>query len=209
MTAAKTVLSCIFIRHAWELFEQCCLVVGGCFLFDFPTKGILAEAVRHSQYWRLIDHEGRMPGLAGYWPSRSVTFIDNHDTGKHCLTFTGCYAMGCCTCTAAHCSELLTACIASIPCATQLHCAHSHCLLCCNDHPCFCRQDWPCLCLCPCLLMFRAFALDYRTPDRSSGHASKGKHGLAVCKAQPRVNYTLAWYLVKRLGLSNDVCMCR
>ncbi|KAA6426570.1 MAG: glycoside hydrolase family 13 [Trebouxia sp. A1-2] len=45
---------------------------GGCFLFDFPTKGILAEAVRHSQYWRLIDHEGRMPGLAGYWPSRSV-----------------------------------------------------------------------------------------------------------------------------------------
>ncbi|KAL0051267.1 hypothetical protein WJX82_004481 [Trebouxia sp. C0006] len=55
---------------------------GGCFLFDFPTKGILAEAVRHSQYWRLIDHEGRMPGLAGYWPSRSVTFIDNHDTGS-------------------------------------------------------------------------------------------------------------------------------
>lgn len=55
---------------------------GGCFLFDFPTKGILAEAVRHTQYWRLIDHEGRMPGLAGYWPSRSVTFIDNHDTGK-------------------------------------------------------------------------------------------------------------------------------
>ena len=25
-----------------------------------------------------------MPGLAGYWPSRSVTFIDNHDTGKDC-----------------------------------------------------------------------------------------------------------------------------
>jgi len=23
------------------------------------------------------------------------------------------------------------------------------------------------------------------------------------------VDYTLAWYLVKRLGLSNDVCMCR
>lgn len=55
---------------------------GGCLLFDFCTKGILAEAVRHTQYWRLIDHEGRMPGLAGYWPSRSVTFIDNHDTGK-------------------------------------------------------------------------------------------------------------------------------
>ena len=54
---------------------------GGCYLFDFPTKGILAEAVRNKQYWRLIDHEQRMPGLAGYWPSRSVTFIDNHDTG--------------------------------------------------------------------------------------------------------------------------------
>lgn len=56
---------------------------GGCLLFDFCTKGILAEAVRHTQYWRLIDHEGRMPGLAGYWPSRAVTFIDNHDTGKN------------------------------------------------------------------------------------------------------------------------------
>ena len=55
---------------------------GGCYLFDFTTKGILAEAVRHTQYWRLIDHEGRMPGLAGYWPSRAVTFIDNHDTGQ-------------------------------------------------------------------------------------------------------------------------------
>ena len=54
---------------------------GGCYLFDFPTKGILAEAVRNKQYWRLIDHEQRMPGLAGYWPSRAVTFIDNHDTG--------------------------------------------------------------------------------------------------------------------------------
>ena len=62
---------------------------GGCFLFDFPTKGILAEAVRHTQYWRLIDHEGRMPGLAGYWPSRSVTFIDNHDTGKYNQAHTG------------------------------------------------------------------------------------------------------------------------
>lgn len=54
---------------------------GGCFLFDFPTKGILAEAVKNTQYWRLKDTEYRPPGLVGFWPSRAVTFIDNHDTG--------------------------------------------------------------------------------------------------------------------------------
>lgn len=113
-----------------------------------------------------------MPGLAGYWPSRSVTFIDNHDTGKHCLTLTGCNAMGCCTCTRAHCLQLARA---RVSCATQLHCAHCQCLLCCNDCPC--RQDWPCLCLCPCLRMFKAFALDGHRPDISANLANKGKHG--------------------------------
>ena len=47
---------------------------------DFTTKGILQEAVGRSEYWRLVDKQGRMPGVAGYWPMRAVTFIDNHDT---------------------------------------------------------------------------------------------------------------------------------
>lgn len=34
------------------------------------------------QYWRLRDAQGKPPGVMGWWPSRSVTFLDNHDTGS-------------------------------------------------------------------------------------------------------------------------------
>ncbi|KAK9918323.1 hypothetical protein WJX75_003181 [Coccomyxa subellipsoidea] len=50
--------------------------------FDFPTKGILQEAVKNCQYWRLRDENNKPPGVIGYWPEQSVTFIDNHDTGS-------------------------------------------------------------------------------------------------------------------------------
>jgi len=50
--------------------------------FDFTTKGILQEACRHSQYWRLKDREGKPAGLIGWMPKYAVTFIDNHDTGS-------------------------------------------------------------------------------------------------------------------------------
>lgn len=33
------------------------------------------------EYWRLRDVAGKPPGLMGWWPSRSVTFLENHDTG--------------------------------------------------------------------------------------------------------------------------------
>ena len=39
------------------------------------------EAVKNCEYWRLIDEEGKPPGLLGWWPSKACTFIDNHDTG--------------------------------------------------------------------------------------------------------------------------------
>jgi hypothetical protein len=51
-------------------------------LFDFPTKGILQEAVQ-GQLGRLRDRNGKPPGLLGWWPKRAVTFLDNHDTGAH------------------------------------------------------------------------------------------------------------------------------
>ncbi|KAG6541131.1 hypothetical protein Mapa_017502 [Marchantia paleacea] len=55
---------------------------GGCSTaFDFTTKGILQEALR-GQLWRLKDPRGHPPGLIGYMPEKSVTFIDNHDTGS-------------------------------------------------------------------------------------------------------------------------------
>ena len=32
------------------------------------------------EYWRLKDGAGKPAGLLGWWPSRSVTFLENHDT---------------------------------------------------------------------------------------------------------------------------------
>ncbi|XP_073393185.1 probable alpha-amylase 2 isoform X2 [Physcomitrium patens] len=50
--------------------------------FDFTTKAILQEACAKEEWYRLRDAQGRPPGLLGVWPSRAVTFIDNHDTGS-------------------------------------------------------------------------------------------------------------------------------
>ena len=49
--------------------------------FDFTTKGLLQEAVQYSTFWRLKDGAGKPAGAIGWWPAKSVTFIDNHDTG--------------------------------------------------------------------------------------------------------------------------------
>ena len=32
------------------------------------------------EYWRLRDSKGKPPSLLGFWPSRAVTFLENHDT---------------------------------------------------------------------------------------------------------------------------------
>jgi alpha-amylase len=45
----------------------------------------LQEAVKHCEYWRLADSKNKAPGLIGWWPQRSVTFVDNHDTGGPAL----------------------------------------------------------------------------------------------------------------------------
>ena len=34
------------------------------------------------ELWRLSDAAGRPPGVNGLWPSRAITFIENHDTGS-------------------------------------------------------------------------------------------------------------------------------
>lgn len=46
---------------------------------------MVQEAVKNCQYWRLRDENNKPPGVIGYWPERSVTFIDNHDTGARPL----------------------------------------------------------------------------------------------------------------------------
>ncbi|KAL4639360.1 hypothetical protein ACB092_03G211600 [Castanea dentata] len=50
--------------------------------FDVTTKGILHAALERCEYWRLSDSKGKPPGVVGWWPSRAVTFIENHDTGS-------------------------------------------------------------------------------------------------------------------------------
>lgn len=51
--------------------------------FDFPTRYVLYEACQSDDYARLRTVLGRWmapAGLMGLWPSRAVTFLDNHDT---------------------------------------------------------------------------------------------------------------------------------
>ena len=50
--------------------------------FDITTKGILQEALARGEYWRLRDANNKPTGTIGWWPEKSVTFLDNHDT--HC-----------------------------------------------------------------------------------------------------------------------------
>ncbi|GAB4821757.1 hypothetical protein N2152v2_008803 [Parachlorella kessleri] len=50
--------------------------------FDITTKGILHAVFERCEYWRLRDAAGKPAGLLGWWPSRSVTFLENHDTGS-------------------------------------------------------------------------------------------------------------------------------
>ncbi|XAR65154.1 Alpha-amylase [Bertholletia excelsa] len=50
--------------------------------FDVTTKGVLHSALGRCEYWRLSDQKGKPPGVLGWWPSRAVTFIENHDTGS-------------------------------------------------------------------------------------------------------------------------------
>ncbi|NLI11014.1 MAG: alpha-amylase [Elusimicrobia bacterium] len=47
--------------------------------FDFPTKFNLISAIENERYEMLNDN-GRPSGLIGWWPVKSVTFVENHDT---------------------------------------------------------------------------------------------------------------------------------
>ena len=44
-------------------------------------QAVLQDALEKGEYWRLRDAQGKPPGVVGWWPSRAVTFLDNHDTG--------------------------------------------------------------------------------------------------------------------------------
>lgn len=61
----------------------CLLIIFSIFVsYDHHMlQGILHSAL-HNQYWRLIDPQGKPTGVMGWWPSRAVTFLENHDTGS-------------------------------------------------------------------------------------------------------------------------------
>ncbi|PKA55454.1 Alpha-amylase isozyme 3B [Apostasia shenzhenica] len=67
--------------HRQELVNWLQGVGGSASLFDFTTKGILQAAVE-GELWRMIDANGKAPGLIGWSPANAVTFVDNHDTGS-------------------------------------------------------------------------------------------------------------------------------
>jgi len=69
-------------EHRQRTVDWCDRTGGTTAAFDFTTKGILQEAIGRNELWRLVDGQGRPPGMMGLWPSRAVTFIDNHDTGS-------------------------------------------------------------------------------------------------------------------------------
>ncbi|MBI4860467.1 MAG: alpha-amylase [Candidatus Riflebacteria bacterium] len=68
--------------HRQKLCDWIDGTAGSSLAFDFTTKGILQEALRNYEFWRLKDADGKAAGLLGWWPDRAVTFIDNHDTGS-------------------------------------------------------------------------------------------------------------------------------
>jgi alpha-amylase len=58
-------------------------VAGKSAAFDFPTRYLLYDACSNDDYSRLRSvNAGRTApaGLIGFWSSRAVTFVDNHDT---------------------------------------------------------------------------------------------------------------------------------
>jgi alpha-amylase len=67
--------------HRQQLMNWIDATGGRSAAFDFTTKGILQQAVQYNEFWRLKDSTGKPSGAIGWWPARSVTFIDNHDTG--------------------------------------------------------------------------------------------------------------------------------
>ncbi|XP_073107059.1 alpha-amylase 3, chloroplastic-like isoform X1 [Elaeis guineensis] len=55
---------------------------GAASAFDVTTKEILQTALEKCEYWQLSDQKGKLPVVVGWWPSCTVTFIENHDTGS-------------------------------------------------------------------------------------------------------------------------------
>jgi alpha-amylase len=67
--------------HRQELMNYIDGAGSTCAAFDFTTKGLLNQVLSNNDYWRLRDTDGKPQGAIGWWAQKSVTFVDNHDTG--------------------------------------------------------------------------------------------------------------------------------
>ncbi|PTL81954.1 alpha-amylase C-terminal beta-sheet domain-containing protein [Vitiosangium sp. GDMCC 1.1324] len=67
--------------HRQKLMDWINATGGNSGAFDFTTKGILQQAAQYGEYGRLKATDGKPQGAIGWWPAKSVTFVDNHDTG--------------------------------------------------------------------------------------------------------------------------------
>ena len=52
------------------------------FAFDFSNRKSLHMAIVKNEFGRLVNESGKPMGVMGTWPEKSVTFIENHDTGS-------------------------------------------------------------------------------------------------------------------------------
>lgn len=69
-------------KHRQQIINWINAAGGRATAFDVTTKGILHAVFERCEYWRLRGADGKPPGLLGWWPSRAVTFLENHDTGS-------------------------------------------------------------------------------------------------------------------------------
>ena len=54
--------------------------------FDFTTRYNLVSAVESERY-ELLNDNGRPSGLIGWWPAKSITYVESHDTSPRDPTF--------------------------------------------------------------------------------------------------------------------------
>lgn len=88
MNYSGTVLEYDQDRHRQQIVDYIDKTKGVFHVFDFTTKGILQTALTKKELWRMIDAQGRPPGVLGWYPEKAVSFIDNHDTlGQHLWAF--------------------------------------------------------------------------------------------------------------------------
>jgi hypothetical protein len=106
-SSAFDVTTKVMKNYSWDallgsglLMKQCCqrvLILAPYFLLHSKVKSLLGFGVPflqgilhsalHGEFWRLIDPQGKPPGVMGWWPSRAVTFLENHDTGSTQVPF--------------------------------------------------------------------------------------------------------------------------